>query len=82
MPKCFFYIGALIGNIIRLIGINFPLYSMRYRNMIEDFYAPSNITIAIFGAFEQSYEKNVKETIDWLRSEGAQYFEYWKNKNI
>ena len=75
----FFYIGALIGNIIRLFGINFPLYSMRYRNMIEDFYAPSNVTISTFGAFEQSYEKNVKETIDWLRSEGAQYFEYWKN---
>ncbi|WP_462360460.1 NAD-dependent epimerase/dehydratase family protein [Paraprevotella clara] len=82
MPKFFFYIGALIGNIIRLVGINFPLYSMRYRNMIEDFYAPSNVTISTFGAFEQSYDKNVKETIDWLRSEGAQYFEYWKNKSV
>ena len=51
---------------------------MRYRNMIEDFYAPSNVTIALFGAFSQSYEQNVKETIDWLRGEGKQYFEYWK----
>ena len=34
---------------------------MRYHNMIEDFYAPSNITIALFGAFEQDYKKNCKE---------------------
>lgn len=80
MPKFCFYIGALIGNMIRLTGVNFPLYTMRYHNMIEDFYAPSNVTIALFGAFEQSYEKNVKETIDWLRGEGSQYFVYWKNK--
>lgn len=80
MPRYFFYIGAIIGNIIRLTGVNFPLYSMRYHNMIEDFYAPSNVTIKTFGAFEQSYKKNVKETIDWLRGEGAQYFEYWKNR--
>lgn len=80
MPKCFFYLGALVGSIVRLTGVNFPLYMMRYRNMIEDFYASSNVTIALFGAFEQSYEKNVKETIDWLRGEGAQYFDYWKYK--
>ena len=47
--------------------------------MIEDFYAPSNVTIALFGAFSQSYEQNVKETIDWLRGEGKEYFDYWKN---
>ena len=46
---------------------------------IEDFYAPSNVTIALFGAFSQSYEQNVKETIDWLRGEGKGYFEYWKH---
>lgn len=80
MPKCFFYLGALVGNIVRLTGVNFPLYSMRYHNMIEDFYAPSNVTIALFGAFEQSYEKNVKETVDWLRGEGKKFFPYWEKK--
>jgi hypothetical protein len=78
VPKVFFWAGALVGDFLRLFGINFPLYSMRYRNMIEDFYAPSNVTIALFGAFSQSYEQNVKETIDWLRGEGKEYFEYWK----
>lgn len=79
VPRCFFWAGALMGDFLGLFGLKFPLYSMRYRNMIEDFYAPSNVTCALFGAFEQSYEKNCKETIDWLRGEGAHYFEYWKN---
>ena len=80
IPKFFFGAGALLGDFLRLLGINFPLYSMRYRNMVEDYYAPSNVTIALFGAFSQSYEQNVKETIDWLRKEGKEFFDYWKNR--
>lgn len=80
LPKVIFYVGALIGNLIRLTGLNFPLYSMRYNNMIEDFYAPSDITVRLFGGFEQSYQKNVKITVDWLRGEGKQYFHFWKEK--
>lgn len=78
VPKCFFLAGAFIGDFLRLFGVRFPLYSMRYRNMIEDFYAPSNVTIALFGAFEQDYKKNCKETIDWLRGEFGKNFDYWK----
>lgn len=78
VPRCFFWLGALIGDFLGLFGLKFPLYSMRYRNMIEDFYAPSNVTCALFGAFEQDYTTNCKETIDWLRGEGAEYFDYWK----
>lgn len=80
IPKFFFMFGAIVGDILRKFGINFPLYSMRYRNMIEDFYAPSNVTISLFGAYEQDYKKNVKETIDWLRKEGNEYFNFWRNK--
>ena len=80
IPKFFFWGGALLGDFFRLFGIKFPLYSMRYRNMIEDFYAPSNVTIALFGAFEQDYTKNVKETADWLCKEGINLFPYWKKK--
>ena len=59
IPKFFFWGGAIIGDFLRLFGIKLPLYSMRYHNMIEDFYAPSNITIALFGAFEQDYKKKL-----------------------
>lgn len=79
IPKVFFWLCAKIGDFIRLFGINFPLYTMRYRNMVEDFYAPSNVTISLFGAFEQDYKKNCKETIDWLRGEAGKSFDYWKH---
>ena len=79
MPKCFFWLCAVVGDFLRMFNINFPLYSVRYRNMIEDYYSPSNVTIALFGAFSQDYEKNVKETIDWLRGEGRDLFEFWKH---
>lgn len=82
IPKCFFWLGAMIGDFLRFFGIKFPLYSMRYRNMIEDFYAPSNVTITLFGAFEQDYEKNCKETVDWLRREGGNLFGYWRDKKV
>lgn len=79
MPKLFFGIAAIIGDFLRLFGVNFPLYSRRYRNMIEDFYAPSNLTIALFGSYSQDYKQNVQETINWLRGEGKSFFDYWKS---
>lgn len=81
IPKLFFLGGAIIGDILRKFGLKFPLYSMRYQNMIEDFYAPSNVAIQLFGGFNQDYKENVKETVDWLYSEGAPFFDYWKNKH-
>jgi len=78
IPKCFFWCGAIIGNVFRRIGINFPLYSMRYRNMIEDFYAPSNITVNMFGVYNANCADNVTETIEWLKRDGIQYFNYWR----
>jgi nucleoside-diphosphate-sugar epimerase len=71
VPRLFFWFGAIIGDAIRhWFGINFPLYSMRYHNMIEDFYAPSNVAVHLFGTYNDNLTENVKETIDWLKTEG------------
>ena len=80
VPKFFLAIGALVGDFLGLFGIQFPLYSVRYRNMIEDYYAPSNVTIALFGGFCQDVEANAKETVAWLTGEGAELFDYWKKR--
>jgi hypothetical protein len=68
----------MAGDFVRRFGINFPLYSVRYRNMIKDFYVPSNISIHLFGYYNNSYENNVKETVKWLEKEGSYYFPYWE----
>ena len=79
VPKFFFWVGAVLGDFLGLFGIKFPLYSVRYRNMIEDYYAPANVTMEKFGIFQSNHAVNCKETIDWLRGEGASLFEYWKS---
>lgn len=81
IPKFFFWGGAIIGDIFRKMGINFPLYSMRYHNMIEDFYAPSNATFGLFGTYNADYKNNVRETVEWLKGEGAAFFEYWEKRD-
>lgn len=78
IPRFFFIFGAIIGDIIRKFGYRFPLYSMRYKNMVEDFYAPSIVSIHLFGIYNDNYNNNVKETIDWLRIEGVKIFPEWK----
>jgi nucleoside-diphosphate-sugar epimerase len=78
IPKLFFWVGAIAGDIIRhMFRVNFPLYSVRYHNMIEDFYAPGNVTIHLFGTYNDNLASNVRETVEWLETEGKNYFEYW-----
>lgn len=82
LPRFIFYCGAKVGDVLRALGIKFPLYTVRYKNMIEDFYAPSNITVKLFGVRNPNLADNVKETIDWLYGEGNDFFDYWKKRKI
>jgi GlcNAc-P-P-Und epimerase len=77
IPVLVFLLPSLIGSFLRKIGIPFPLYKTRFNNMIEDFYAPTNITINEFGLYNAKIEDNVKETINWLRNEGGLMFPHW-----
>ncbi|HEY5587487.1 MAG TPA: NAD(P)-dependent oxidoreductase [Candidatus Paceibacterota bacterium] len=76
-----FIIPALIGDLLKKIGISFPIYSSRFKNMIEDYYAPTNVTIHEFGLSNLDMKDNVQETIKWIKDEGVSYFPYWKMKN-
>ena len=60
------------------MGIKFPMYSVRYKNMLEDYYAPTNVTIRLFGLYNNDLTSNVKETIGWLHRDAKLYFDYWK----
>ena len=70
--------AAIIGDILRKMGIKFPMYSVRYKNMLEDYYAPTNVTIRLFGLYNNDLTSNVKETIGWLHRDAKLYFDYWK----
>ncbi|GAB4043911.1 NAD-dependent epimerase/dehydratase family protein [Spirosoma litoris] len=80
VPTGIFKTIAEGGDFLRKIKIPFPLYSERFRNMIEDYPAPTDITINTFGVANDNLDENVIETINWLKGEGKSYFEYWKNR--
>lgn len=76
-----FIIPALLGDVLKKVGISFPIYGTRYKNMIEDYYAPTNVTIHEFGLSHPEIKKNVQETIEWIKGEGNQFFKYWKKNS-
>jgi GlcNAc-P-P-Und epimerase len=81
-PVIFFRILSLGGDLLRKMGISFPIYTERFNNMIENFYAPTNITISQFGISHPDLKRNVEEVIEWVKGEGREYFEYWKGKKM
>lgn len=80
LPTFIFKSLAIGGDVLRALKVPFPIYSKRFKNMVEDYPAPTEITVELFGQAESDLKKNVAETITWLKGEGKPYFEYWKNK--
>lgn len=80
LPKFLFQTIAYVGDMMRIFKIPFPLYSKRFQNMVEDYPAPTALTIEQFGVAEQDLKKNVAETLTWLRNDGKHYFDYWMKK--
>lgn len=80
LPQLFFRFAAFLGDLLLKLNIKFPIYSQRFNNMIEDFYAPTNITISEFGLYSDDLNICMKETNEWIRGEGVEFFDYWKNK--
>jgi nucleoside-diphosphate-sugar epimerase len=80
VPSYLFTIPALFGDFLMKFGIKSPLYTARFENMINDYPAPTDKTVALFGLSHPKLEDNVKETIDWINTEGSELFDYWKNK--
>ena len=70
--------AAIMGDVLKKFGVKFPMYSVRYKNMLEDYYAPTNVTIRLFGLYNDDLASNVKETVDWLHGDAKLYFDYWK----
>lgn len=80
IPTIIFTYVALIGDILIKLGVSVPIYSVRVKNMIEDYPAPTAKTINLFGVSHPDMKHNVNETIQWIKMEGKQFFEYWSTK--
>jgi nucleoside-diphosphate-sugar epimerase len=61
---------AGIGDILASIGVKFPMYTTRYKNLTTSNIVPIAATIETFGAPPYSLENGVQETVQWLEKEG------------
>lgn len=80
VPGMLFTLPAYLGDILLKVGINSPIHTVRFKNMTEDFYAPTNITIQEFGLSHPNMQENIKETAEWIKGEGCHFFPYWQQK--
>jgi len=57
---------ALVGDLMRLIGVKPPLDSSRYRSMTSDYLTPMDRTFDLLGPPPYSLEEGVAATVAWL----------------
>ncbi|MGA3080466.1 MAG: NAD(P)-dependent oxidoreductase [Terracidiphilus sp.] len=62
---------ALIGDMIKLTGRPFPLFTSRYRSMTQSYLVDMAPTIASLGGSKTSLEDGVAETVQWLKTLGG-----------
>lgn len=71
VPRPVLRATALVGDVVRLTGRKFPLFTSRYRSMTQSYLVDMTPTIALLGVGRYSLEDGVKETVEWLKSLGG-----------
>jgi len=66
IPKIFLFMLSEIGELMHKVGINFPLYRSRYRNLITSNPSPLDRTLKLLGPSPISFDDAVSETCSWL----------------
>ena len=71
VPKFLIYALTIVGDLLSVFKIKFPMYSERYRNLTTSNLIPMGLTIDTFGQPPYSLQDGVAETVSWLRSKGG-----------
>jgi len=75
VPRTVLRTAGLVGDLITtLSGKPFYITSSRYRSMVSEYLAPMEPTFDILGRPARVLDKNVQETVSWLRSKGPSEF--------
>jgi len=64
-PRILLRLIALLGDVIRKLGINFPMYSSRYKNMVSSNPCDMEKTFRITGKGPVDLLTGIKKTVDW-----------------
>jgi nucleoside-diphosphate-sugar epimerase len=67
VPRAVVRAVALLGDVLSVAGVSFPLTSSRYRSMTEDYPTPMEDSLATLGEGSTTLPDGVRITVDWLR---------------
>lgn len=67
IPKFILFVLSEFGELLGKIGVNFPIYRSRYRNLITSNPSPIEDTVSLVGQSPISLEVAVEQTCDWLK---------------
>jgi len=73
IPSWFVRSLALTGDVIKAIGLPFPITSGRYRSMTSDYITPMDRTIAAVGEAPVSMAEGVKAMVRWYDDNSARW---------
>lgn len=66
IPRFNLFILSEVGELLSNLGIRFPMYRSRYRNLITSNPSPLDNTLELLGPSPISFEDAVDETCSWL----------------
>jgi len=67
VPRNFVRLLAIIGDVLAMADVEFPITSSRYRSMTTSNDAPMRDVLEEFGQPPYSLEDGIRETVDWLK---------------
>lgn len=71
VPRPVLRLIAMVGDVARRFGINFPLFTSRYHSMTESYMVDMDPTYRVLGAPRYTLEQGVDQTVTWLKSQGG-----------
>ena len=66
IPRFNLFILSEVGELLSNLGIRFPMYRSRYRNLITSNPSPLDNTLELLGPSPISFEDAIDETCSWL----------------
>ena len=66
IPKLNLFILSEVGELLVNLGVKFPMYRSRYRNLITSNPSPLDETLELLGASPITFEDGIDETCSWL----------------
>jgi len=67
VPSGLIYMLGLLGNILNLFGIIFPITTSRFKSMTTSNFAPMEKTYQTLGTPPFTIEQGVDKTVEWLK---------------